>query len=416
MLAISHPGPILPRLQGLTWQNWDLADFAPLFIRHTLLYLEFEPGGDELCSVLKRVQSSAPQLQWLVLSSVEHQLNRSNNVVFTQTLVSLHHLMGLDFDHVPLLSEALLHLSRLPLFVSLSLLLLEHSEEPWNSSSWGGFPTLESLSLMPDEENGFIVPPAPFLRALSGASLIKLDIKISPTVRPGEFSQLVSAIGHLRRLKFLDIYFDQQDVGEWQGVIIDGAALSPLYAIPCIRIFQMTNAPVRIQPGTIRELGRAWKDVHELTFIPPSPTHCHLHLEDLASFPLNFHTLVDLTIQVHPITEPDTWGRTAKLFLPPSLLSNLHLSKSRISRPAEARVAHYLARLFPFARVHHSFNLRSWGGREIAAEDVEAVAVLENVDRLKQGLKEDVLSRSFAAEKLKRAADISDSSGLTDES
>ncbi|GJE97852.1 F-box protein [Phanerochaete sordida] len=414
ILTARHPGPILPRVQYLTWQNWDLAEFAPFFITPTLVYLEFEPAEEAVCAVLKRVQTSAPQLQWLALGTLDHQLQGSDDhAVFTETLLSLNHLVGLDWSHVPLQSKALAHLSRLPLFASLSLFLLNHDKKPWTSSGWGGFPALKSLSLMPDERNDVAIPCAPFLRALSGANLTNLRVKIPPTVRPGEFAELVSAIGHLRRLVSLDIQFDQVDVDPWGAVIIDGRALSPLYAIQGIQSFKMARAPTRLDPQSIRELASAWRNINTLVLTPPSPARCYMHLSDFIAFTRTFHMLTRLTIEVRLVDESDACELSAELFWPPSPLLDLHLCETRIARPAEAQVADYLARIFPFARLHHTLDIASWRMREAAAEYIEAAAVLDNVDRLKQELKKGVLARVSAAMQ-ERTVDTSRSGGRTD--
>ncbi|GJF00138.1 F-box protein [Phanerochaete sordida] len=386
-LSASHPGPILPRLRYLTWENWDLAEFAPLFITPTLVYLAFEPAGDVVCAVLKHVQTSAPQLQRLALGSLDHQ--GPDDTVFTETIVSLNHLVGLDWVPIPLRSEALVHLSRLPRFSSLSLFLLEHDDEHWISPSWGGFPALKSLYLVPDAEvNSIHIPCTPFLRALSGANLTSLHLGGLPTVRPGELSELVSAIGRLRRLVSLDIRFDQPDVAPWDEAVIDGGALSPLYAIPGIESFQMTRIPLQLQPQSIRELTRAWNTIHTLTLTPPSPAHFCVHMKHLEEFTRTSRTLTSLTTQVHPIAESDACELDAELVSPSSPLSYLNLCETRIARPAAARVAEYLAKVCPSARVHHSFAVGVWSlaADEDPAEDVEAAAVLENVDRLKQEL------------------------------
>ncbi|GJF00133.1 hypothetical protein PsYK624_164120 [Phanerochaete sordida] len=408
ILSANHPGPILPQLRTLTWHNWVLAKFAPLFIQPSLISLEFYPTvEEEMEVVLKRVQTSAPQLVSLRLFTAD-ALYGPTNAVFTQTLLSLNHLLGLNFDHVPLETEALAHLSRLPCFITLFLHLLKHDDKLWTSPSWGGFPALKHLSLMPYQEDGVTIPSTPFLHALSGASLTSLDVKMWPPIRFGELSQLLSAIGRLGRLRLLHLEFTNFGADPWAGTVIDGSELAPLYALRSMMTFTMTNAPITFTPPSIRKLARAWKGIHKLTFISPSPAHCHIRLEDIAGFSRNLRTLVALTIQIHPI--PDTWEHVGRLRWPPSLVSDLNLCKSRVARAAEARVAEYLAGTFPLARVRHKFSVSFWGQRQTTVEDVEAAAVLENVDRLKKEVEEGALAMAFAERSQKHEENVAQGS------
>ncbi|GJF00132.1 F-box protein [Phanerochaete sordida] len=381
--------PLLPRLESLAWHNWSLAKFAPLFINPSLTFLEYYPSS-ETPEVLARVAEAAPRLRILRLFDTQYSLPEPVDAVFNDTLLCLNHLTQLNFDHVPLRADTLVHLSRLPSLLYLSVFLLKHDVTSWTSPSWGGFPRLERLSLIPDRERGRTIPSAPFLRALSGASLTSLDITMPPAIGESELEQLMSAIGHLHRLLFLSINFNDWHVEGWGSLVFDATVLSPLYAIGGMTSLTVINAPITLQPQSVHELAHAWQDIRGFSL--HSSDHCHLRLEDLAVFSQHWHKLDTLKVQLYPVESG--WEHDDKAGRSASSLSYLHLCTSRIARPATAQVAQYLAEIFPYATIEHGFHRQSWELQRMTAEEIEAGAVLDNVKALKKELRRQLRRRA----------------------
>ncbi|GJF00120.1 hypothetical protein PsYK624_163990 [Phanerochaete sordida] len=195
---------------------------------------------------------------------------------------------------------------------------------------------------------------------------------MQPPAHAGEFAQLMSALRHLAPLQKCEIFFGQD--GARDDVALSGAALAPLHTLANMRIFQLLHAPIAFEPEAVRALARAWTRLESLQLHAPMQHPGHLRLKDLTAFAEHCPSLRLLILQVSPVA--GDWRCDPGVRTSTSSLVHLNLNKSIIDPLAAARVAEYLAVIFPAASVRHEF----W------EEQSEAAAVIDRIDELKDML------------------------------
>ncbi|EKM53829.1 uncharacterized protein PHACADRAFT_211469 [Phanerochaete carnosa HHB-10118-sp] len=280
-----------------------------------------------------------------------------------------------------------MHFSRLPRLVTLRLHLDENNQGSWTSPAWGGFPSLKRLLLNSSilMDRGLIAATL-FLQTLSSLRLTSLEITAAPPAHVEDFGRLMFAMSHFQHLQ--DCTVDFYTLSDWHSMVIDGNTLSPLYQISGMRKFGLGYVLIIFQREAVRDLAAAWEHLQELQLYPHMTNRYQLHLEDLPFFSQSCHTLKTLVVELFPVGY--NWVCDASIHSSSCPLSCLHIGKSEISRRAEAEVAAYLAEIFPYAVIEHSFPPppRGWTISESCADEFEfeATGTIARIDALKKTL------------------------------
>ncbi|GJF00123.1 hypothetical protein PsYK624_164020 [Phanerochaete sordida] len=373
MLKYHYPYPLLPSLTRLDWGDHELAQYLPVFTQKTLVEFSCSPvSEEELRLALHCIETSMPQLQKLTVKSDKLFAHFEMDEI-THAISSLDHLTSLSFTYPPLPPDALVHLSRTAHLAEATLDLYQNNEDAHLSPAWGGFAALTKLTLGFARNIENYPCATTFLPRLAGVNLTKLSIVIRPTAHADEFNQLMSAVGHLTHLQECEICFDVIRV--WGDLVLDGAALAPLYNLVNMRDFQVTWVPLTFSPQAVSDLTNAWRRLENLLLYAPAQSDYHLRLDSLAFFAENCPALHALTLRVAPV-ERD-WRCAPDMGESASNLASLELQNSIIDPHAEDQVAEYLAKVFPIAAVGHKF----WKARPD-----RAAAVMQRIHEREKGL------------------------------
>ncbi|GJF00125.1 hypothetical protein PsYK624_164040 [Phanerochaete sordida] len=268
----------------------------------------------------------------------------------TRAITSLSYLTSLyyRYPHFPL--DAVVHISQSRCLSEAALYLDTCNQDAPLSPAWGGFPALTNLWLDFRLNVANCIGAATFVQRLSGVRLTRLVIYIQAPTHGDEFGQLVSAVGHLKRLQVCEIWFDRS---RGSGHLsFDGTALAPLYSLTDMRDFDLGCVPIVFSPHAVRALTRAWGRLERFDLYNVQQ-HCYMSLESLAFFAENCPSLSELSLKVSPVA--GAWRCDPNVRVSASRVTYLYLQDSVIDPHAREQVMAYLAKMFPLANTKHIF-------------------------------------------------------------
>ena len=146
MLRDHYPQSVLlPNLRHLEWFDDEAASCTSMFIQPTLRQFNFQPQATEhMRYVLSAIESHAPEIRESPLIDVVDALEQVR-AELSQTVRALHCLRKFRVMHAPLELDAVIHLSRLPRLMWVSLTIDGNNASALDSSARDRFLALQEL-------------------------------------------------------------------------------------------------------------------------------------------------------------------------------------------------------------------------------------------------------------------------------
>ena len=377
VLQDHYPQPaLLPNLQHLEWLDDEAASYASMFIQPTLRRINFQPQATEhLRSILSAIEAHAPDILELQLTDMFVVLEQVR-AELSQTICALHCLEKPQVVHVPLESDAVIHLSQLPRLLEASLLLDDDNADALDFSVRDRFPALQEHAALAVTYDGSDTAErmALHLESIASPTLNSVVANICFTTPPPSQSmeRLFVSMAHFEHLWRCKIVFvsPPADYDPFPADI-----LSPLLVLRKITVFELFHPPIELTRDVVRDMLQAWPNLRSMTL--HIYAHTQLELEDLILFAEHSSALDKLSVHVRDV--PVNWAFDVDADLRPSALSALCLGKTFVPHTAKHAVAEFLARVFPGAELSH-FHTRS------SVRGAYAGSVLDGVRKLKADL------------------------------
>lgn len=391
ILREHYSGPILPNLRRLDFRACDDPANVTLFIQPSLRSIEFIPEFVDVAQDLFRaIETKAPYLETIALSCYEEFIGEICDR-FSKAICTMQHLRCLNFMCMPLLNEALIHLSSLPHLRMFALELREENAAVWTSPLWGRFPSLCKLHVTTSLAD--IAALASFLESLDKTNLVNLKISCCAQRPLASVGRLFTAIGQFNRKRLMkcSMDFSETAANAWDESNLEFTTISPVLRLRQMVHFELRAMPLELTTANVQELGAAWPCLRTLSCGSGSSAHRGLSVDlvDLKIFAQRCIVLQSLTIEFRPL--PDgwswTWTPASGSWPLPSLAEYLSLQYSRVPRAAAQGVLMFLAVIFPIARTNSLWDSRERPideGRAILAEICKAKNELINEESVRE--------------------------------
>lgn len=354
VLQSHHPGPVLPNLARLNMCENDKPEIVFIFVQPTLREARFSTVcTDTTVAFLKLIETHVPKLEKLEIA-VEDEFAQDVCDAFSKTICALRHLKRLDFAHIPLPPDVIVHLSALPELRVLSLELTKKNANAPSSLVWGRFPKLTVLDVLTYLPDAAI--PALLLSALDGRCLTTLNVTMrcrQGSDRVTSLEHLFTAIGNLDRLTSCSLIFSDPDLRRTseQSPRVAGAVLAPLARLSRLQTFTLDGLPVALGAADVRRLAAAWPALRRLELVEraDAPPGGSVGLRDLAVLAAHCPRLERLAVRLRAVADGWAWHPGAPAPRP-SLLSSLVLYQTcGLPRSALQDIVEFLAHTFCIA-------------------------------------------------------------------